>query len=599
MLIGTLQIERRRPAQIRPRAEHRLVTRARVEPDVEDVAFALERPIAARRAGEVRGQEVVEIALVPGVGAVLVEHRCRPLDERRRQRRLAARRAVEGRDGNAPRPLARDAPVGPVGHHVADPLLPPRGKPLDAGDGVERPPAQVSAVERDEPLRGGEEDDRVVAAPAVRVGVLDLGPLPEPAALGQSRLHVRVRLEDPHSTEQLHVGREAAARPDRRVHVEAVLHPRVEVVGAVARGGVDGAGALVEGDVVGQDGNRVALVQRMPEPQAFEVGSPERPERGSQGAAGLLGDAARQRLGYDDRSRPAVRARRLVRRVGHLGMKGDGQVRRDGPRRRGPDQNARGAVGQGRGQRAERRTAPGRERELDVDRRRLVLLVLDLGLGQRSPAPDAPVHRLLAAVDEALFHEAAQRADDGRLVGGVHRQVRRAPVAEDAEPLEARALDVDVARRVPPALPAHVGHAHLPLAFAQLAVHAQLDRQPVTVPARHVRRVAPGHGAGSDDEVLQDLVERRADVDLAIGVGRPVVQHVARRAAAPLPDPAVQIHLLPAGDRVGLGGRQAGLHPKAGPRQVQGLFPVGHGEAARGECNVAPTTPLASIVVQI
>ena len=143
VLVGTLQVERRGPTQIRPRAEHRLVARTRVEPDVEDVAFALEVPVPARRAGEVRRQELVEVALVPGVGAVLLEDRGRPLDERRRQRRLAARRAVEGRNRHAPRPLARDAPVGPVGHHVADPLLSPRGKPPDAGDGVERPLPQV------------------------------------------------------------------------------------------------------------------------------------------------------------------------------------------------------------------------------------------------------------------------------------------------------------------------------------------------------------------------------------------------------------------------------------------------------------------------
>ena len=50
--------------------------------------------------------------------------------------------------------------------------------------------------------------------------------------------------------------------------------------------------------------------------------------------------------------------------------------------------------------------------------------------------------------------------------------------------------------------------------------------QAVAVPARHVRRVEAQHVAGLDDEVLEDLVERRADVDLAVGVRRPVVQQV-------------------------------------------------------------------------
>ena len=579
VLVGTLQIERRRPLQVRPRTEHRLVARPRVEPDVEDVALALERPSAARRAGEVRRQELVETAFVPGVGAVLLEYGGRPLDERRRQRRLAAGTAVEGRDRHAPRPLARDAPVGPVRHHAADPLFAPGGEPLHAGDGVERPLPQRAAVERDEPLRGGEEDDRAVAAPAVRVGVLDVGPLPQPALLGESRLHARVGLEDAQPAEQLHIVREVAARPDRRVDVETVADARPEVVGPVAGGGMDGAGALIEGDVVGQHRHRVALVQRVPEPQALEVGSPQRRQRSSQRPAGFAFDAAGRRLGHEDRAGPSLRARRLVRRVGHLGMERDGQVRRDGPRRRGPDQDAGAAAGQRRRQRAERGAALGGQRKLDVDRRRPVRLVLHLGLGQRGPAPDAPVHRFLAAVDQILLDEAAEGAHDGRLVGVPHRQVRRAPVAEDAEPPEAGALHFDVALGVPPALAAHLADAHLALARAEFAVHAQFDGQAVAVPARHVRRVVAGHRARPDDEVLQNLVERGADVDVAVGVGRAVVQHVALRPAPPLADPAVQVHLLPAGDRVGLGGGQAGLHPKTGPRQVQGLFPVGHGEA--------------------
>ena len=63
--------------------QHGLVARPGVEPDVEDVALALERRAAARRARQAGGQELLDRPLVPGVGAVLVEHRRRLLDERR------------------------------------------------------------------------------------------------------------------------------------------------------------------------------------------------------------------------------------------------------------------------------------------------------------------------------------------------------------------------------------------------------------------------------------------------------------------------------------------------------------------------------------
>ena len=66
-------------------------------------------------------------ALVPRVGAVDARRRGRAIDQRRREHRLAARRAVHRRNRHAPGALARDAPVGPVRHHVVDAVAAPRG----------------------------------------------------------------------------------------------------------------------------------------------------------------------------------------------------------------------------------------------------------------------------------------------------------------------------------------------------------------------------------------------------------------------------------------------------------------------------------------
>ena len=51
---------------------------------------------------------------------------------------------------------------------------PHSGIQLHLLDGVQRALAEVVAVHADEPLLGGAEDGRVVAAPAVRIAVLDL-----------------------------------------------------------------------------------------------------------------------------------------------------------------------------------------------------------------------------------------------------------------------------------------------------------------------------------------------------------------------------------------------------------------------------------------
>jgi hypothetical protein len=112
----------------------------------------------------------------------------------RRARRFAVQRGVEDRlvaafaqengDGHAPDALAADAPVGAGGDHVGDAFLAPAWIPDDLVDllDAELPKGGFGAVlaldrrlQADEPLLGGAEDDRLVAAPAVGVGVVQVG----------------------------------------------------------------------------------------------------------------------------------------------------------------------------------------------------------------------------------------------------------------------------------------------------------------------------------------------------------------------------------------------------------------------------------------
>ena len=228
-------------------------------------------------------------------------------------------------------------------------------------------------------------------------------------------------------------------------------------------------------------------------------------------------------------------------------MEGDRQVGRDRPRRRRPDEHRRRGAGRVREARRKVRPALRREREVHVDRRRDVRLVLHLGVGERRAAVDAPVDRLLAPVDEVLLDEGAQGADDRRLVAVAHREVRPLPVAEDAEALEVLPHLPDAALREAAALPAHVGHAHPAPRAPAAAVHLQLDRQPVAVPPRHVGGVEAGHRARAHHEVLEDLVERRPEVNPAVGVGRSVVQDELRRAPPAPGGSRRRGHLPPSG----------------------------------------------------
>ena len=148
---------------------------------------------------------------------------------------------------------------------------------------------------------------------------------------------------------------------------------------------------------------------------------------------------------------------------------------------------------------------------------------------------------------------------------------------EDAEPLELLALDVDELLGVLPAFLADGRHGHGLFLLAEVLVDLDLDGQAVAVPAGDVGGVMPEHGAGLDDEVLEDLVEGRAQVDVAVGVGRAVVEDEGRTAVggALLEDALVEPVRLPLPDRLGLLLGQGGLHGESGLGQVERALHVG------------------------
>jgi hypothetical protein len=84
-------------------------------------------------------------------------------------------------------------------------------------------------------------------------------------------------------------------------------------------------------------------------------------------------------------------------------------------------------------------------------------------------------------------------------------------------------------------------------------------------------RVEAQHLLALGHHVLEDLVERMPDMDVAIGIGRAVMQHEFRLALRGLAQLAVEVDLVPARQHFRLAGRQAGAHRKFGLRQIEGL----------------------------
>ena len=292
---------------------------------------------------------------------------------------------------------------------------------------------------------------------------------------------------------------------------------------------------------------------------AFQFASCESIERFAlRQPAGGSADRAGQTLSQDERF-GFFAAGEFLRDVALFRVDGDREIRRQRPGRGRPDDKARFVF-----------PRAGGDRELDVNRGVLPVLVFHLSLGQGGLRAGAPKNRLERFVDQTLFHEDGEGAQDLRLVGRVHRQVRIFPVAEDAEALELLALDVDeLARKGFRAL-SHFERGKA----ARFLDDFVFDRQTVAVPAGNIRRPESGHRFRFHDQVLEDLVERGPHVDVAVGEGRAVMQDEKLGLGAGSLDLVVEPSFLPGAQDLGLAGRETGLHRKIRFRQVEGLLVI-------------------------
>jgi len=195
-------------------------------------------------------------------------------------------------------------------------------------------------------------------------------------------------------------------------------------------------------------------------------------------------------------------------------------------------------------------------------------MIFDFGFRQSRATAGTPVDRLLAPDHAAGLEEPSQFPRDGRFIVIGHGQVRIIPLAEHPQPFELVALNIDEAFGVGAAVTPDLDQRQGRLAGTQFAIHLMLDGQPMTVPARHVDRIKPAHLAALDDHVLENLIESRTQVDVAVGIGRTVMKDVPGSAFTLFSQQPVKLHPLPPGQDLGLPAGQVGLHGKVGVRKV-------------------------------
>ena len=250
VLIKTLEVNGRRPEAL-VLLHGSVVGRAGVEPAVQRVGFLVKVLAAAMRAGEAFGDELVGVLFEPDVRAKLAEELGDLFDRFVRADGLAAVFAVEHGNRQTPAALTRDAPVVALADHGLHAVNAPCGQPAHI---VARGARLVlERFDRAEPLRGCAEDDRLLAAPAVRIRVDDF--------LGGEQharfLHVLendgVGVVDDHAGILACVVGVAALVVHRNDHVHAVALAGLIVVCAEAGRGVDAAGTGIHCDIVGEN----------------------------------------------------------------------------------------------------------------------------------------------------------------------------------------------------------------------------------------------------------------------------------------------------------------------------------------------------------
>ena len=135
-------------------------------------------------------------------------------------------------------------------------------------------------------------------------------------------------------------------------------------------------------------------------------------------------------------------------------------------------------------------------------------------------------------------------------------------------------MNVDEFSGVGAALGANLRDGHSGLPLAKLLIDLELNRQAVAVPTRNIRRIEARHAFGLHNKIFQDFVERGAEMDVAVGVRRTVMQNILGAARPRLANARIQVSALPVFEQLRFQSRQVRLHRKRGFGKVDRFLQV-------------------------
>ncbi|OQC73760.1 MAG: hypothetical protein BWX45_00311 [Deltaproteobacteria bacterium ADurb.Bin002] len=210
----------------------------------------------------------------------------------------------------------------------------------------------------------------------------------------------------------------------------------------------------------------------------------------------------------------------------------------------------------------------------DINGRGMMVGIFHFCLRQRRLAGGAPVHGLFPLINAAVQKQFAELMDRGGFIRIGHGQIGIFPFAENAEALELIALNADILFRIDAAGAAFFHLRQAGVFSAQLLVHLVFDRQSMAIPARDIYAVETGHVFGLDHDILDDFVQRRSQMNIAVGVGRAVMQNIGFFALGTRADLVVNVHIFPSFQHFRLAPGQIRLHGEIGLGKIQRFFVI-------------------------
>ena len=407
VLVRAFQIHIGRPGHLRIRCsgwvENGKMRGARIEPDVEDVVLFAPF-LAAASANCAFGKQFLGGMRVPRIRSFALE----PANHLAQRPNIlqpgAAFVAIEDHQRHAPHALPRNTPVWAMRDHLVNAFAAPFRRPFHFRDFVQRQLPQrlglrggnrgAPIVELNEPLLGGPEDHRIVAAPAVRIAVLQLALGHKCSARFQQFDDRWIGFKNGLAVVFRQSFGEAAVIVEWRVSFQPIFLTDGEVLGSVPRRGVHDSRALLQGNVLAQDPGNHAIQERMLEFAASEIAAWEGLGYGRKAQACLFANAFHELLRQEIGVAPLV----LGEYVFMLRMERQSHACRKRPWRGRPHQGVNAVMGAVRWPLSRFQYAVSYP-----NGRTYVVFVLHFGFRQCRPVMNAPIHRLQAAEHVSLL----------------------------------------------------------------------------------------------------------------------------------------------------------------------------------------------------